>query len=141
MSKERDFIAMINKRFLSSFAAICAVALLSGCGGGGSDNSSTSATATATGSPAMTSGSHHGYMGKPLAKAVPVPADLHCDGDVVVWVNLKTKAFHESTDPFFGRTMNGKYLCKADAVTAGDHESGMHLHRHSPAPDVSPGGD
>jgi hypothetical protein len=89
----------------------------------------------------MMSGTHHGYMGKPLAKAVPVPANLHCTGDVVVWVNLKTKAFHESTDPFFGRTVDGKYMCKADAATAGYHEAGaMRSHRHSPAPDASPSG-
>lgn len=131
---------MIYKRFLQSLAAICAVAILSGCGGG-SDSSSTTSTATAAGSPAMMSGTHHGYMGKPLANAVPVPADLHCTGDVVVWVNLKTKAFHESTDPFFGRTVSGKYLCKKDAATAGYHESGaMRNHRHSPAPDASPSG-
>jgi len=75
-------------------------------------------------------------MGKPLAKAVPVPAGLQCTGDVVVWVNLKTKAFHESTDPFFGRTVSGKYMS-----TAGYHEAGaMRLHRHSPAPDASPSG-
>ncbi|HEY5095246.1 MAG TPA: hypothetical protein VII69_09045 [Candidatus Eremiobacteraceae bacterium] len=133
---------MILKRFSSSFAAICAIAMLSGCGSGSSDTSSTATTAAASGAPAMMSGTHHGYMAKPLAKAVPVPADLHCTGDVVVWVNLKTKSFHESTDPYFGRTVDGKYMCKADAVTAGDHAAGsMRSHRHSPAPDASPGGD
>lgn len=116
--------------------------MLSGCGGSSStDTSSSSATAAASGAPAMMSGTHHGYMGKPLAKAVPIPADLHCTGDVVVWVNLKTKAFHESTDPFFGRTVDGKYMCKADAATAGYHEAGsMRSHHHSPAPDASPSG-
>src|SRR5450631_2020992 len=99
---------MITTRILSCLAAVCAATIVAGCGGSGG-NSST-ATPGATGvSPAAMAGSQHGAMGKPLGQAAPVPAGLQCTGDVVVWVNLKSKAYHEAADPYFGRTKNGKY--------------------------------
>jgi hypothetical protein len=48
---------------------------------------------------------------------------------------LKSKSYHESTDPYFGRTKNGKYMCKTDAVNAGYHAAGtMHSRKHANAP-------
>jgi hypothetical protein len=77
----------------------------------------------------------------PLAQAAPVPQGLQCSGDVMVWVNLKSKSYHESTDPYFGRTKNGKYMCKADAVNAGYHAAGtMHGRMHAPAPAATASG-
>ena len=59
----------------------------------------------------------------------PIPKDLGCSGNDVVWVNMNTKSYHESSDPYFGRTKNGKYMCKAAADAAGFHMAGsMHSH-------------
>jgi hypothetical protein len=125
---------MMTHRFISGFAAICAAAIIAGCGGGSS--SSTSSTPT-PGAMAATTGApmsaQHVRGALPLAQAAPVPQGLTCSGDVIVWVNLPRKSYHASTDPYFGRTKNGKYMCKADAVTAGYHAAGA-MHGHKPAP-------
>ena len=125
---------MILTRVVSSLAAICIVASLAGCGGGNNESKATPVAAAA--SPVATS-----PVATSLAQAAPIPAGLQCTGDVVVWVNLKSKAYHEAGDPFFGRTKIGKYMCKADAVSAGDHAAGaMHGHRRSPAPSATASG-
>jgi hypothetical protein len=59
----------------------------------------------------------------PLSAMAPIPKGLHCKSPVV-WVNLKTKAYHEKGDPYYGRTKNGQYICKAAADAAGDHMAG-----------------
>jgi hypothetical protein len=128
---------MITQRLFSGFAALCIAATVAGCGGGGSSNSSspTATPATTMAMPAATMEAQREKAALPLAQAAPVPPGLQCSGDVMVWVNLKSKAYHESTDPYFGRTKNGKYMCKADAVTAGDHAAGaMHSRKHATAP-------
>jgi hypothetical protein len=129
---------MITQRIVSGITAICAAAILVGCGGGGSSSSTSTPTPGAMAAPGATMEAQHTH-GAPLAQAAPVPPGLKCTGDVMVWVNLDRKSYHESTDPYFGRTKSGKYMCKADAVTAGYHAAGaMHGHGHgygsAPAP-------
>lgn len=63
----------------------------------------------------------------PLTKAAPIPKGLHCKGEIV-WVNLTKKTYHETGDPYYGRTKNGQYMCKAAADAAGYHMAGT---RHS----------
>ena len=127
---------MITQRFIAGLAAVCAVTILAGCGGGGSSGgSSATATPGTMAMPAATTEAQREKGALPLAQAAPVPQGLQCSGDVMVWVNLKSKAYHESTDPYFGRTKNGKYMCKTDAVNAGYHAAGaMHSRNHAPAP-------
>ncbi|HEY7981879.1 MAG TPA: hypothetical protein VID19_10390 [Candidatus Eremiobacteraceae bacterium] len=131
------------QRFFSILAAVCSAAVVAGCGGGGSSGSS-SATATpgaAAAMPAATTEAQRERGSLPLAQAAPVPQGLQCSGDVMVWVNLKSKAYHDSTDPFFGRTKNGKYMCKTDAVNAGYHAAGAaHAHNKAPAPAATASG-
>jgi hypothetical protein len=67
--------------------------------------------------------------GAPMATAAPVPSDLHCVGDIV-WVNLISKAYHRSGDPYYGRTKHGEYMCEAGADAKGYHLAGM-PHRHT----------
>lgn len=59
----------------------------------------------------------------PLAQMAPIPRGLKCRSPIV-WVNLKTKAYHEKGDPYYGRTKNGQYMCQAAADAAGDHMAG-----------------
>jgi hypothetical protein len=64
----------------------------------------------------------------PLAQAAPIPAGLTCK-DEIVWVSVKRHTYHEPSDPYYGRTKSGQYMCRADAIAAGDHASGTH-HGH-----------
>ena len=61
-----------------------------------------------------------------MGATAPVPADLKCS-DAVVWVNTKTHVYHMSTDPMYGKTKKGAYMCEAAAKAAGDHLSGSKM--------------
>lgn len=101
---------------------LVAAALVAGCGGG-SQGSSSQATA------APTTEAQREQAALPTSAMAPVPKDLGCSGSDVVWVNLKSKSYHEPGDPYYGRTKNGKYMCKAAADAAGYHMAGaMHTH-------------
>lgn len=57
----------------------------------------------------------------PPATAAAAPASVACvAGDPVVWVNLSTHVYHLPGSSYYGKTKNGKYLCKSDADKAGD---------------------
>jgi hypothetical protein len=58
------------------------------------------------------------------AKAPPAPAPSAADiasakAKGLVWVNLNTKVYHQSTDSTYGTTKNGKFMTEADAKAAG----------------------
>ena len=46
-------------------------------------------------------------------------------GDPVVWVNTNTKKYHMQGDSYYGKTKQGKYLCKSAADSAGDKQAKM----------------
>lgn len=54
------------------------------------------------------------FASEPLAQA-------HCAGDSVVWVNLRSKAYHLKGTKFFGNTKSGAYMCEKDATSGGMH--------------------
>jgi hypothetical protein len=47
-------------------------------------------------------------------------AQKHCQGDVVVWLNLPTGIFHFKGERWYGRTKSGAYVCKKAAEAEGD---------------------
>lgn len=66
----------------------------------------------------------------PVAKTAPTMANGfatealakgHCPGAPVVWMNTKSKVFHDSTSPKYGATKHGAYMCQADATADGGH--------------------
>jgi hypothetical protein len=119
---------------------LCAVALLvaaAGCGGGKTDTKTTT-TVTATTAPvaaptAATAGSAmngnpatggvNTGTGGPPGFTTETAAQGHCAGDTVVWLNTKTKVYHEKGMLYYGHTKQGAYVCKKEADAAGDHET------------------
>lgn len=59
-------------------------------------------------------GSADQFASEPLAQA-------HCTGDSVVWVNLRSKAYHLKGTKFYGHTKSGAYMCQKDANAGGMH--------------------
>jgi hypothetical protein len=61
-----------------------------------------------------------------------------CGSVQPVWVNLKTKVYHEPGDPSYGKTKHGEYLCPAQANEQGFRAAGggreRHHHRKHEAP-------
>ena len=47
-------------------------------------------------------------------------ARLHCPGDAIVWQFLPGNLFVGKSDPHYGATQRGAYMCERDAVAAGD---------------------
>jgi hypothetical protein len=70
--------------------------------------------------------------GVPIAAAAPVElvkgqygseaeAKAACHNDPVVWVNLRSKVYHEAGSKNYGTTKAGAYMCQKDTVAAGFH--------------------
>ena len=120
----------MNLRFLRILTTLAAVAALSACGGGHKNTTTTTTTtnnaaaspAAYASSSAMT-GHSKSSTGTMMNGAAPVPASLDCGSTQVVWVNEHSHVYHYSSDPYYGRTKAGKYMCEADALKAGDHAS------------------
>lgn len=115
---------------------------LVGCGGGKSSNANSAnsaasrAVATAAG---MASGLKAGAMGAmqnagTQTGAMGSEAVPNCGAVQAVWVNLKTKVYHEPGDPAYGKTVHGKYLCPSQARAQGFRPAGGAMttqHHHS----------
>ena len=53
--------------------------------------------------------------------ATEVEAKATCQGDAVVWANLRSKVYHDSSSRNYGATKLGAYMCEKDSVAAGFH--------------------
>jgi hypothetical protein len=51
--------------------------------------------------------------------ATETAAQSACPADEVVWVNLRSKVYHPSTSPGYGKTSRGAYMCEKQGVAAG----------------------
>lgn len=63
------------------------------------------------------------YNGAPMTSenATDIP---NCGAVKAVWVNTKTKVYHEQGDPMYGHTKHGKYMCPSQATKEGYHAAG-----------------
>jgi hypothetical protein len=53
--------------------------------------------------------------------ATEAEAKANCQGDAVVWANLRSKVYHESSSRNYGATKIGAYMCEKESVAAGFH--------------------
>jgi hypothetical protein len=61
-------------------------------------------------------------------------AKPNCGAVAPVWVNLKTKVYHQPGSTGYGTTMHGEYLCPAQARAQGFRPAGgMRTHKAAPA--------
>jgi hypothetical protein len=102
-----------------------AVSLLAfaACSGGSSDNSANAADSTATNAASDTT-ANTPASAMPAASGMAAGADAaipNCGAVKAVWVNLKTKVYHEAGDRMYGKTKKGEYLCPAAAKAQGFH--------------------
>jgi hypothetical protein len=75
-----------------------------------------------------------------VGAAAPIPASVNCGAVKPVWVNTRRHVYHVSTDPRYGRTKTGVYMCPSAAKAEGDHLAGaggmmMGGHHHKGADD------
>jgi hypothetical protein len=122
--------------------AVALLAAAAGCGGHKTDTTTTTtstaatvapAAATAAPAPAGTmsvtvngaSGAGDGSTGagKPPGFPTETAAQAHCASDQVVWLNTKSKVYHEKGTLYYGHTKQGAYVCRKEADAAGDHDS------------------
>lgn len=97
--------------------ALIAAGFLAACSG----NQTPVSTGTVAPATPMSGMQNSMPMGKPAA----IPKSLKCKGEIV-WVNMTKKTYHAASDPWYGRTKHGQYMCKAAAIEAGYHAAGMH---------------
>ncbi len=103
--------------------ALTALVALAACGGG------KSAQTSANPSPRSEVNGPMGGMnasGEAMAPGTiaTVPPGMTCGAVRAVWVNTKTRVYHEPSDPYYGRTKHGEYMCPSQAVKEGYHKAG-----------------
>lgn len=92
-----------------------ALSSLVACGGGKSaSNTATEASTAPMASGAMQNGN------------ATIP---NCGAVQAVWVNMRTKVYHEPGDPMYGKTKHGAYLCPNQAKERGFRPAGEKKHQ------------
>lgn len=106
---------------------------LTACGGNKSASNAANTAASAAGNAANAAGNAAsgavGSMGSTAKEAMgrmPAPSGTipDCGAVRAVWVNLKSKVYHEPGDPYYGKTKHGEYLCPSQAKAQGFHRAG-----------------
>ena len=129
--------------------ALTAIVALAACGGGKSTQTSAGPTASSNGimssesanpSPSTAANGPMGGMnasGEAMAPGTiaTVPPGLTCGAVRAVWVNTKTHVYHEPSDPYYGRTKHGEYMCPSQAAKEGYHKAGGAKHHSNSSSD------
>ncbi|MBV8373437.1 MAG: hypothetical protein JOY69_09270 [Candidatus Eremiobacteraeota bacterium] len=116
-------------------AALLAV---TACGGnksasntaGNAANSMASAAGNAGNAMASAAGNAGNAMGSMANGAMEkMGAMPNCGAVKPMWVNLRTKVYHEPGDRHYGKTKHGEYLCPSQAKAQGFHPAGGAMRR------------
>jgi hypothetical protein len=116
--------------------AVALLAAAAGCGGHKADTtttttSTTTAPAAVTAAPApygtmsvtVNGAPNTGRAGQPPGFPTETAAQAHCVSDQVVWLNTKSRVYHEKGMVYYGHTQHGAYVCRKEADAAGDRET------------------
>jgi hypothetical protein len=115
---------------------------LAGCSGNKASNEASNA-AKAAATAASDMGKAASDAMQPGGRAVTGgQTPPNCGAVSPVWVNLRTKVYHEASDPMYGKTKHGEYLCPAAAKAqgfrpAGGAMAGKHHHAKGAGDDSS----
>jgi hypothetical protein len=93
------------------------------CSGGSSGNSANAADNAATNAASDTT-ANTAASAMPAASGMPAASNAaipNCGAVKAVWVNLRTKIYHEPGDRMYGKTKKGEYLCPSAAKAQGFH--------------------
>lgn len=114
------------------------IAALAACGHGSSSKSNTQTNGIMTGATANPSPTNVAAVpmggkdeaGNAMAPGTfaTIPPTLQCGAVQPVWVNTKSHVYHLPTDPYYGRTKHGEYMCPSTAKSQGYHPAGAHKH-------------
>jgi len=115
---------MLNTRL--ACGALALGLLLAACGGGSKGSTSNTNAAAPMSSPGA-GGAYRSATGE----AAPVPATVHCGAVAPVWVNTRTHVYHTQSDPLYGRTKRGEYMCPSEAAKEGYHAAGGGSMKHA----------
>ncbi len=114
------------------------VAALAACGHSSSTNSKASSQtngvmSNATASPLDNNGAAvpmggNDKSGNAMAPGTfaTIPPSLQCGAVQPVWANEKTHVYHLPSDPYYGRTKHGEYMCPSTAKAQGYRPAGKH---------------
>jgi hypothetical protein len=115
--------------------AVALLAAAAGCGGHKTETTTTTNSGAATAATPSSATSAHGLNGSTTGGAMNTgahqppgfdtesAAQAHCPSDTVVWLNTKSRVYHEKGMVYYGHTQQGAYVCKKEADAAGDRET------------------
>lgn len=108
----------MSNRILAAMPLVAISFALVACGGSKSSNANASTAAS----------TQPGTSGTVRQESMP-----DCGAVQPVWVNLKSKVYHEPGDPRYGKTKNGEYLCPSQATAQGFRAAGERRRHHKKA--------
>jgi hypothetical protein len=100
----------------SNTAANNAAQTAGGAMGSAAKNAAQGASNAAGGAAGAMGNAANGAAGGAMGAMTGKP---NCGAVQPVWVNLKTKVYHEPGDPVYGTTKHGEFLCPAQAKAQG----------------------
>ena len=124
--------------FRKTLLAGLLIAALAACGHGSNSQSNTTTNGIVTSSSASPANVAQQPMGgtdtsgnaMAVGTLATVPPTVQCGAVLPVWVNTSKHVYHTSTDPYYGRTKHGEYMCPATAKAQGYRPAGGAMKHH-----------